>query len=395
MTGTFGYMAPEQTRGRAVPASDIYSLGVTLVHLLSRIPPHDMPEENLRLQFRPYVNVSGQFKRILDKMTSPQAEFRYPDANALLADLRSMDWESPETDASKEDKASNTVFTYSAAVLFTVVVLFFLMMAIIRAFPNRPSAPHWTPADATSGEKTSFSETTSESADGLIAYFPFDGDLRDKSGNDFQIIAGETTAYGPGVSGNALDFNGRTPSLTVRPSISLPHDLTVAVWIKLRQNLEPNSAYTIFAVRDQCRNSWRGWSQVNFRIRRIGHADLLDYSVDKTDGCGGGSAGDRYASPDLDFANALDEWVFVAVTVASNASEHRRVNMYINDKEVMVDMVLNAPTASTFSSKRRWRTHIGALDGDMLKFNGLMDELRIYNRALSDSALFNLSRRTP
>lgn len=33
--GTYGYMAPEQFRGAAQPASDLYSLGGTLLYLLS------------------------------------------------------------------------------------------------------------------------------------------------------------------------------------------------------------------------------------------------------------------------------------------------------------------------------------------------------------------------
>ena len=33
--GTYGYMAPEQFRGQATPASDLYGLGGTLLFLLS------------------------------------------------------------------------------------------------------------------------------------------------------------------------------------------------------------------------------------------------------------------------------------------------------------------------------------------------------------------------
>lgn len=36
-TGTYGYMAPEQFRGAAQPASDLYALGGTLLYLLSGI----------------------------------------------------------------------------------------------------------------------------------------------------------------------------------------------------------------------------------------------------------------------------------------------------------------------------------------------------------------------
>ena len=39
--GTYGYMAPEQFRGAAQPASDLYALGGTLLFLLSGTP-HNM-----------------------------------------------------------------------------------------------------------------------------------------------------------------------------------------------------------------------------------------------------------------------------------------------------------------------------------------------------------------
>lgn len=35
--GTYGYMAPEQFRGQAQPASDLYGLGATLLFLISGI----------------------------------------------------------------------------------------------------------------------------------------------------------------------------------------------------------------------------------------------------------------------------------------------------------------------------------------------------------------------
>lgn len=35
LVGTYGYMAPEQLRGSARPASDLFALGATLLYLLS------------------------------------------------------------------------------------------------------------------------------------------------------------------------------------------------------------------------------------------------------------------------------------------------------------------------------------------------------------------------
>lgn len=50
--GTFGYMAPEQLQGRALPGTDIYSLGVTAVSLLTGRDPEDLPHQGLRIDVR-------------------------------------------------------------------------------------------------------------------------------------------------------------------------------------------------------------------------------------------------------------------------------------------------------------------------------------------------------
>jgi len=52
VVGTFGYMAPEQFRGQAVPATDLYGLGATLLFLLTHRSPADLPTDGLKIDFR-------------------------------------------------------------------------------------------------------------------------------------------------------------------------------------------------------------------------------------------------------------------------------------------------------------------------------------------------------
>jgi hypothetical protein len=50
VVGTFGYMAPEQVAGHARPASDLYALGATLLHLATGHPPTDFSFDTGRIE---------------------------------------------------------------------------------------------------------------------------------------------------------------------------------------------------------------------------------------------------------------------------------------------------------------------------------------------------------
>jgi serine/threonine protein kinase len=49
VVGTFGYMAPEQFQGRALPASDVYAVGATALSLLTGREPEDLPHRGLSI----------------------------------------------------------------------------------------------------------------------------------------------------------------------------------------------------------------------------------------------------------------------------------------------------------------------------------------------------------
>ncbi len=85
VAGTFGYMAPEQFQGRASPASDVYALAATLVHVLSGKAPETLPTRRLRIDFRAAVNVGDAFASWLDACLEPVAEDRPRSARDALA----------------------------------------------------------------------------------------------------------------------------------------------------------------------------------------------------------------------------------------------------------------------------------------------------------------------
>lgn len=75
--GTTGYVAPEQLAGRTVPASDLYSLGATVVHLMTRIHPSDLVMKRMRLCFEDQlVGVPDRLMRLLQGLLNPVVEDR-------------------------------------------------------------------------------------------------------------------------------------------------------------------------------------------------------------------------------------------------------------------------------------------------------------------------------
>lgn len=89
IVGTYGYAPMEQFGGRAVPASDLYALGATLIHLLTGISPAELPQRNLRLCFEDEVSLSSRLVNWIKKLTEPAPEQRFQSASEALSALES------------------------------------------------------------------------------------------------------------------------------------------------------------------------------------------------------------------------------------------------------------------------------------------------------------------
>ena len=87
VVGTFGYMAPEQFRGKVFPATDLYGVGATLLFLLTRRSPAELSTHQLAVDFRSKVNISSNFANWLEQLLNPDLEIRFSTAQQALTAL--------------------------------------------------------------------------------------------------------------------------------------------------------------------------------------------------------------------------------------------------------------------------------------------------------------------
>lgn len=91
--GTLGFSPPEQFTLRPVYASDIYSLGMTCLYLLTGKKPLDLQDEynKNKIHWHEHTNVSPSFAKIIDRMIHHDLDQRYASALEVLHDLEKIE----------------------------------------------------------------------------------------------------------------------------------------------------------------------------------------------------------------------------------------------------------------------------------------------------------------
>jgi eukaryotic-like serine/threonine-protein kinase len=92
-TNAISYTAPEQQEGHPVPASDLYSLGTTLVYLLTGQEPdvfYRWGNQDFRLYVEDIPNLSPEVAELIHNLTHPEPSARISSASALTERLQQL-----------------------------------------------------------------------------------------------------------------------------------------------------------------------------------------------------------------------------------------------------------------------------------------------------------------
>ena len=90
IVGSYGYIPLEQFGGQTTMASDLYSLGMTLIYLVTGVHPAELTQVDGRVKFNS-SNISSKFTKWLEKLSHPYIDKRFDSAPSALTALKSKD----------------------------------------------------------------------------------------------------------------------------------------------------------------------------------------------------------------------------------------------------------------------------------------------------------------
>jgi hypothetical protein len=189
-------------------------------------------------------------------------------------------------------------------------------------------------------------------SEGLVAHYPFDGDANDVSGHGHH---GEVHGATPvkGQFGNAYSFNGKDSRIKLSASTIQGTELTVNIWVKTKDDV-----YGLISGANQSRdNEYLIYFQENGKLLPFYHDSHVNTNISVSD----------------------NKWHNLTVVTQID-----RTRVYIDG---LPKKTLEFGSKTPFKVEGLW---IGG-DQDILnggwtpaqQFEGIIDELRIYNRALT------------
>ena len=235
---------------------------------------------------------------------------------------------------------------------------------------------------------------------GLMLYMPFNGNLNDLSGNNNTGIDYTSHNYVAGMRSQALDFNGTTDYVQLTNSINSKYGLSFSFWLKTRGAIATENNGSIVSKYSKI-NFARSFmvysfgSNLNRYDNRLGAAFYSDggsstYYHDMTKSYLEPVELLVYPNPSLwTITNPTrlikEEWTHCVVNVTQTAIETWINGKLCTKKSREYTSYFNSNTEPVLIGN-----NYDCGDGSNNHFNGSLDELRIYNRVLTNDEIKTL-----
>ena len=196
----------------------------------------------------------------------------------------------------------------------------------------------------------------------LIAYYPFDEDANDYSGNDLHATGHGDVSFSTGIKGNAVDLDGSGDYLATSTITEDWNSWSFSVWVNPRDFDTSANAYTI--VEREIIGSYQ-----DFELLLVGSRGTVVLEND--------------SSSDLESISMPenDTWTHIVVTYDGETKA-----LYINGK--LEDRVEDYNSQITVDRPLEIGRHANTSYRNY--FNGQIDELRIYKNVISEQEVQNL-----
>ena len=230
---------------------------------------------------------------------------------------------------------------------------------------------------------------------GLILYMPFDGNLNDLSQSQNDGIDYTTDNYVSGMKSEALDFNGTSDYIQLSKSINSQNELSFSFWIKTRGAIETENNGAIVSKYSMVNNT-RSFMIYSFGAYETGNENRLSARFYKY----------GYSTSYNDFVQSYMESseleAFPDETLWTITNPMRLItdiwtHCIINVTETSIETWINGEFCT--KKQREYNEYytsdepvyignnIASGEGSNNHFNGILDELRIYNRGLTNDEI--------
>ncbi len=217
--------------------------------------------------------------------------------------------------------------------------------------------------------------------DGLVAYYPFNGDAKDESGNENDGTVNGATLIEDrfGNKESAYSFDGNDDCILANDSTTLDiqNNISLIAWIKTRGTHKTNSGMIVAKHYTHWARAYALYDQKVYSSQKYPDGIILSYV-------------DIHNNDHVTITDRTDDnnWHLIVGTY----------NKSTGISELYVDGILK--NSKNFGKINLMQTSIPASIGCYLSsnsgtskrefFNGLIDDVRIYNRALSESEIQQL-----